>query len=90
MEQKWKDCTSYSRSDTEKKPSVWEIESGSIRIAVTKSHIRCPGIWVMNCHKLGLDCRELGVETKEEAQSESKLVVHEIVAKLLKDIDEII
>lgn len=69
----WQDITSYSRSDKERKPTIWEIASplkGSLRVCVVWNHRDRPGVWVFHCYALGFDAEYLpGVQNAEEAKA---------------------
>lgn len=51
----WKDTTSYSQGDKERKQTTYTTESGRIRITITCAHIYYPGQWVMHCPGLSVD-----------------------------------
>ena len=46
----------------DKPASCWTLETGKIEITVLNSHRDDPGEWVMNCHKIGFNCKRIGVE----------------------------
>lgn len=37
----WKDATSYSRDDKERKPTIWSLQLGKLRVSV---------VCVLRCH----------------------------------------
>lgn len=75
---KWKDVTTYSRSDKERKPSAWALKIGKLRITVVRNHIYFRGQWVMHCSPF-YNTHPLNVETKEQAQEKAmSLVIDEI------------
>lgn len=45
----WKDATSYSQGDAERKPTAWSRDVGDLRIVITCAHIYHKGEWVMHC-----------------------------------------
>lgn len=64
----WKDSTSYSQSDRERKePTAWSVNAGGVRLTVTKAHIRAPGEWVMHCPELGMDTVSTGLSSDQPA-----------------------
>lgn len=71
----WKDTSSYSRDDKERKPFTWSLTLGDrLGIAVTCGHIHFPGSWVMHCHWLAMEKIEIGpvhTMTLEQAQAEA-------------------
>lgn len=79
----WKDATSYSRDDKERKPTTFEARSGALRIVVTCGHMDYRPKWVMHCYVLGIDTLPLEKsETKEQAQAEAVEIVFKRLANL--------
>lgn len=64
----WKDTTSYSRDNKERKPTTWTTEIGGLRITVTSGHIYYPDKWVMHCFECGMDTVPLDAVSAETAQ----------------------
>ena len=82
----WKDCTTYSRNDKERKPTTFEISHGGLRICVTNGHIHYRGQWVMHCYALGIDTLPIPTGlTKEQAQNEALCIVGKKLAALEAD-----
>lgn len=79
----WKDETSYSQGDKERKPSTWTLRHGGLVITVTSGHIhyRGTGIWVMHCSPW-FDTRELKSKAAEPAQSEALELVRAKIKNL--------
>jgi hypothetical protein len=67
----WKDATSYSQNDKEKKPVTFEAEHGPLRVTVTCGHIYYPGKWIMHCFSLNMKEVELKAKSREQAQQEA-------------------
>jgi hypothetical protein len=68
----WKDCTSYSRNDKERKPTIFELKLPSgLRISIVNGHIYYKGQWIMHCFDIGIDTHPLNVKTQEEAQEKA-------------------
>jgi hypothetical protein len=64
----WLDATSYSRNNTERKPTAWETTFGHVRIYITNNHIHYKGQWIFTCHALsGATWILKDATTKEEA-----------------------
>lgn len=78
----WTDATSYSRDDTDRKPTCHRITVGDLRISVTCGHIYHSPNWVMHCGALAIDTKRLQAKTLEEAQAEAIAVVKTTLAKL--------
>jgi len=55
----WKDITTFSQSDKERKPTSFEAREGSLRITITCGHVTYKPEWVMHCHQLGFDTKPL-------------------------------
>lgn len=87
MAMEWKDITSYSRDDKERKPTGFGIEEGPLRISITCGHIYHRPNWVMHCRELGLDAHRLhapaGIEGLEAAK-EIALTVAKTKLEVLK------
>lgn len=73
----WEDATSYSKGDSERKPTTFEARVGALRVVVTCGHVYYRPKWVMHCFALAIDTHPLYVETKEQAQDEAMKVVFE-------------
>lgn len=87
----WKDVTTYSRGDKERKPTTWEIKGGSLKIDVTCGYIHRKGEWIMHCFAVGIDTYHLKyAETKEQAQEAALRMVRTKIQSMLEDIDAII
>ena len=69
----WKDATSYSQGDKERKPNVWEKKSGEIRVVLVWNHLNCPNTYCLHCSLLGMSTVPLGDGSLslEEAQSKA-------------------
>lgn len=75
----WKDITAYSRSDTEKVPSVWEAKLPSgIRIVILTSHLAYKGKWVLRCSPWFETCELVGIDISDiaRAKHEALQMVH--------------
>lgn len=55
----WKDATSYSRDQKVRKPTAWDTRIGKLRIYITNGHIYYRPKWIVSCHELGIDTRQL-------------------------------
>lgn len=85
----WKDITSYSRDDKERKPTTFEAKSGKLRIVVTCGHIHYRGEWIMHCDKLGIDTLHLkNCESLKEAKIRAISIVKSEVSRLAVDVSE--
>lgn len=79
----WKDVTSYSRDDKERKPTTFEARAGALRIVVTCGHVRYRPKWVMHCFALAIDTYPLDKsETQEQAEADAMVIVSERLADL--------
>lgn len=83
----WKDVTSYSQGDKERKPTSFENVSGDLRICITCSHIQYRGEWVMNCKALGIDT--LHMKTCKTQDDAEKRAIHNVRLKLKKLTDSL-
>ena len=63
----YKDITTYSQRDKERKPSILENETNGIRFTVHK-HIYYGDEWLLTCRKLGVEHLRLNTNDMEEAK----------------------
>lgn len=86
----WTDATTYSRGDTERKQTAWQLDTGEIRIWVSNGHRYYRGLWVYFCYNVGVnEARELKLPkgaTPEQAQARALALVK---AKLQNMIDSL-
>ena len=81
----WKDVSSYSRYDKEKKPNVWETKCASVSVVVIWNHVYYPGKWT--CHiSPWYDTHLLKAKTKEVAQTEALGLLRKEITKISKSI----
>lgn len=77
----WKDITSYSRGDTERKPRVLECQlTPNIKFVVHK-HIHCGNEWFLSSDFVGL--RLVGLDTTDMEEAKEKGT--EIMVQKLKE-----
>ena len=79
----WKDVTSYSRNDMERKATSFQAVEGSLKIVITCGHLAYRPEWVMHCSALGIDTLPLkkGL-SKEQAEAAALAVVFQKLAHL--------
>jgi len=68
----WKDITSYSRGQTERKPTMWGLSNDKITITLMCNHRDYKGQWVISSHVLGQHAIRLKIPndaTLEQAQN---------------------
>jgi hypothetical protein len=82
---RWKDISSYSRSDDKSEVKSVELIAGRIRLAVTR-HIHNPGKWHLNCDALRYTYRELESDELEAAKAEALTIVKADLADALADV----
>ena len=63
----YKDITTYSQRDKERKPRILENETNGIRFTVHK-HIYYGDEWLLTCRDLGVELLHLETEDMEEAK----------------------
>lgn len=76
----WKDITSYSQGDKERKPTSFEAVSGELRIYITSGHISYRGEWIMHCNAVGIDT--LHMKTCKTQDDAEKRAIHNVRLKL--------
>lgn len=72
----WKDTTSYSRDDKDRKPTTFSKQCGPMRLVVTSGHIHYPGKWVAHAFPL-FENKALKATTRDEAQAEVVQMAHD-------------
>jgi hypothetical protein len=85
----WKDETNYSREDKNRVPTLWTTDIGGLRIVVTCGHIYYKGIWIMHCHRIGIESKVLYVDTKEKAQIKAIQIVKQKIDEWHKAFSEV-
>lgn len=61
MSIQWKDATSYSQGQRGKiEPNAWECNLSGVRVWVGSGHRYFPNEWVMHCHSLDIESRQIG------------------------------
>jgi len=70
----WNDVTTYSRNETVRIPRTWRADFGRLRITVTRNIHYAPDVWVVTCHKLGIE-QELQATNLHAAATEAIEVV---------------
>lgn len=78
----WKDASSYSRSDKERIPTVWELKIEGLRIVIHRI-IHCPG-WHISCYDLNIEDEYLYTEDLEEAKAKGLDLVVKNIEKFMK------
>ncbi|MDQ5930647.1 MAG: hypothetical protein QG594_2435 [Bacteroidota bacterium] len=77
----WMDCSSFSRSDKERIPNVFQAvketapgatATAKIRITIVFNHIHNPGKWLVNCPELGINEKVLNSMFAHEAAAEAE------------------
>lgn len=63
----YKDITTHSQRDKERKPSILENETNGIRFTVHK-HIYYGDEWLLTCRELGVEHLRLNTEDMEKAK----------------------
>jgi hypothetical protein len=82
----WKDVTGYSQSDTVRTPRNFELKTKYLRINVHR-HINWPkDVWLLSCHQLGMECREMKEVSIERAQVEAIEHIKHALNAYLKDL----
>jgi hypothetical protein len=83
----WKDITSFSRSDKERKSTTWEMcLSDGLRLVIASNHIDCPGQWIMSCEPWYCEHILRDVKDLEDAQTTALMMVRKAVAELYAEL----
>lgn len=77
----WKDATSYSRGQRGCiPPNSWECHIGTVRVWLSCGHHYYPETWVVSCHSLGIETKELGTSSLIEAEQARHLAIRVVAA----------
>lgn len=85
MAAEWRDATSYSRDDKERKPTAFALKFGGIRLSVTSGHIYYRGKWVMHCEPF-YNTYPLAGTTEAEAKSQAVALVQIKIEEAAKEL----
>lgn len=94
MSIEWKDATSYSQGERGKRvPDAWECTVSGVRVWIGSNHRYYPGEWVMHCHRLGIDTRQVGPASAlsdEDARHEALKIAAREASRKARDLDEFV
>lgn len=76
----YKDITTHSQRDKERKPSILENETNGIRFTVHK-HIYYGDEWLLTCRELGVECLRLNTKDIEEAKENGIVEMIKLLGK---------
>lgn len=81
MKAKWEDKSSYSQGETNRVPTVWEINVGGVRVIVHRYH----GLegWFGSCYEMNVQRFQLQAVELEEAKAEFIKYLKGRAAKML-------
>jgi hypothetical protein len=89
MSAQWKDVSTYSRSDKERKPWAWEIRLGVWRLVVVYNHRDYPGQYIYYIPSVIGDTLLPVAHTEEEAKRHALGGVHRLTAQIIEAVNEI-
>jgi hypothetical protein len=75
----WKDSTSYSKGDKERKQTAWTYQNDLLRITVTNNHRDYPGKWIMHCFAIGINTKPVSLVTDEATPEQAQKAAFELV-----------
>lgn len=76
----YKDITTHSQRDKERKPSILENETNGIRFTVHK-HIYYGDEWLLTCRELGVEHLRLNTEDMEKAKENGIVEMIKLLGK---------
>lgn len=79
----WKDVSSFSRNDKERKPYAFNTFVGEMYISIVFNHIYYPECWIVNCYDLNIKDTLLSSKNLEGAKVESVNLVKNRLENLL-------
>lgn len=84
----WKDGTSYSRDDKQRKQTIWTAEVGPITIIILTSHVLMRGEWAYRVNPLMSEARPLlEVDDPEEVELAKVAALQETGERLAPFVD---
>lgn len=79
---KWKDISSYSRTDNARIPKTFEADVGGLRIVVTRNIYCRPEEWALRCDPW-FDMHVVGTGSADEAKAAAVAVVRKQLTAVL-------
>ncbi len=76
----YKDITTHSQRDKERKPSILENETNGIKFTVHK-HIYYGDEWLLTCRELGVEHLRLNTEDMEKAKEKGIVEMIKLLGK---------
>jgi hypothetical protein len=73
---KWKDISSFSKSDKSKTPKTFELQVSGLKIAVHRHIHYSPDVWLLSCEPW-FKCHVIGNGTAETACKDATQAVFE-------------
>jgi hypothetical protein len=78
----WKDITSYSKGDIERKPRSWQLRMpGGLRLVIVWNHRDYPGEWICHLHPWFKEVR-LNIEVYENLEAAKEAALIQIIKTL--------
>lgn len=77
---KWKDISSYSQGDREKKPRTVRLDVAGLKIVITRHIHNAPDDWVLNCEPW-FNGRKVGDGALEDAKETALYLVRDRLAE---------
>lgn len=71
----WKDATTYSRDQKDRKQTAWSLELPSLRIWVGCAHRDYPKQFIMHCHQLGFDTHVMNLDSDTPIEEVQRVAI---------------
>ena len=78
----WKDTTSYSRDDKERKPRCWTLGEGPLRVVLLNNNRFYPGEYVISCYGLNIEAHQIGLKADVDLEVAKGLAIRIVQANL--------
>lgn len=83
----WEDTTSYTQSDKERIPRIWQLRIGKMRLVVHRHLHHDPDQWLMTVHgDINIDNRPLLQKDLDKAKREALAALHNTLDRLCRDV----
>lgn len=83
----WKDISSFSRGETDRTPTVWELRpTPSVRLTVHR-HISNPGAWHLSCEPW-YSTFKISAQGADEAKQQAIAMIRSRARELLAELRE--
>jgi hypothetical protein len=80
----WKDITSYSQGQVDRKPTILQYKTPHITLSIVWNHRNYPDEWVMNCFDIRMEQERLNLDSYDEIDYAKEKAIELVDKKLNK------